>query len=143
MNNFLSCCGLTDARVRAYEKKLLIKAMGPKDQLKAFTKATLPADTPVDLKVKLTVTLLNLEAMHLVSPFTDQLLEYQASEFGDLMLDTCEALMSQKCWSEALKFAEKLVNEDEYSKAAAVWLLYGECLYETQKLEEAEQVCRV
>ena len=97
-----------------YEKKLPVKAMGPKDQLKAFTKATLPADTPVDLKVKLTVTLLNLEAMHLVSPFTDQLLEYQASEFGDLMLDTCEALMSQKCWSEALKFAEKLVNEDEY-----------------------------
>ena len=42
------------------------------------------------LKVKLMITLLNLEAMHLVSPFSEQLLEYQASEFGDLMLDTCE-----------------------------------------------------
>ena len=48
--------------------------------------------------------------------------------------------MAQKWWTEALKFAEKLVNEEEYSKAAAVWLLYGECLYETQQLEEAEQV---
>ena len=136
-------CRLCHVKFESDKKSTEVQALGPKDQLKVFTKATLPADTPVDLKVKLTVTLLNLEAMHLVSPFTDQLLEYQASEFGDLMLDTCEALMSQKCWSEALKFAEKLVNEDEYSKAAAVWLLYGECLYETQKLEEAEQVCRV
>ena len=115
--------------------------MKPNDQLKAFKKATLPAETPVDIKVKMMVTLLNLEALHLVSPFSDQLLEYEASEFGDLMLDACEALMAQKCWSDALRFAEKLVNEDEYSKAAAVWLLYGECLYETQQLDEAEKVC--
>ena len=64
--------------------------MSPNEQLKAFKKATLPADTPVDLLVKLMVVLLNLQALHLVPPFSEQLLEYQASEFGDLMLDACE-----------------------------------------------------
>ena len=47
--------------------------------------------------------------------------------------------MAQKCWQDALRFSKKLVSEEEYSKAAAVWLLYGECLYETQQLEESEK----
>lgn len=112
--------------------------LSPEEQLKKFTSVSVPDEMPLDIKAKLLVTLLNLKATHLTQPFVDQLLQSDASDFGDLMLDACEALMGQKCWADALQFAEKLVQDEDYGKAA-VWLQYGECLYETQQLEEAEQ----
>lgn len=110
----------------------------PEEQMKRMKKVFVPENMPLDIKAKLLVTLLNLKATHLTQPFVDQLLQADVSEFGDLMLDACEALMGQKCWSQALQFAEKLVQDEDYGKAA-VWLQYGECLYETQQLEEAEK----
>ena len=87
------CHRLCHVQFESDRKSTDVKTMNPDDQLKAFKKATLPAETPVDIKVKMMVTLLNLEALHLVSPFSDQLLEYEASEshFVALFNDASEA----------------------------------------------------
>ena len=45
--------------------------------------------------------------------------------------------MVQKLFQEASGFLQNLVKDEDYSKAA-VWLRYGECLFETGHLEEAE-----
>ena len=115
-----------------------VAEMEPEEQLQVFTKASLPPDTPLDIKAKLAVVLLNLKATHLVQPLSEPLLACHTSEYGDLMLDVSEAYMGQKCFPEALVFLEKLVDDDEYGKAA-VWLRFAECLFETGKLEEAER----
>ena len=84
------------------------------------------------------MVLVNLGAIHLSLPYAKTILQYDVSEFGDLMLDTAEAFMGQKCYKEAIKFLEILVHDEEYGKAA-VWLQYGECLFQTNCLDEAEQ----
>ena len=115
-----------------------VASLSHQEQLKVFKSVNLPTDVPIDIIVKLLVILVNLGAIHLVEPFARQILQYEVSEFGDLMLDTAEAFMSQKCYKEAVKFLEILVQDDEYGKAA-VWLQYGECLFQNGHLEEAEQ----
>ena len=115
-----------------------VASLSHQEQLKVFKSVNLPSDVPIDIIVKLLVVLVNLGAVHLVEPFARQILQYEVSEFGDLMLDTAEAFMSQKCFREAVKFLEILVHDDEYGKAA-VWLQYGECLFQNGCLEEAEK----
>ena len=115
-----------------------VASLSHQEQLKVFKSVNLPSDVPIDIIVKLLVVLVNLGAVHLVEPFARQILQYEVSEFGDLMLDTAEAFMSQKCFQEAVKFLEILVHDDEYGKAA-VWLQYGECLFQNGCLEEAEK----
>ena len=132
-------CQRASAKFESDKKAKEVKEMSHQEQLKSFKKVTLPAETPMDIKVKLLVILLHLKAVHLVAPYAKELLDCQVAEFGDLMLDACEAYMGQKCWVEALKFAEKLVSDDFYDNAAAVWLQYGQCLLHNQRLDEAEK----
>ena len=114
-----------------------LSQMPHNDQLKAFKKVNMPQDLPVDLQAKLVVVLLHLKASHLAWPLAQPLVGLQVSEYGDLMLDMAEAFMEQKLFQEASSLLHQLVLDEDYSKAA-VWLRYGECLFETAHLEEAE-----
>ena len=131
-------CLKCDAKFESDETAAQVSALNHEQQLKAFKRVTIPSSMPIDIKVKLVVVLVNLGATHLVHPFTEEIRQYDVGEFGDLLLDIAEAFMGQKCHREALKFLEILVHDEEYGKAA-VWLQYGECLYETNCLEEAEE----
>ncbi len=73
------------------------------------------------------------------------------------MLDVAEAYMGEKCYKESLEYLDKLVTTEEYGQVsfvfdfyqenlslkmhlfqAAVWLRYGESLFEVGRLEESE-----
>ena len=59
----------------------------------------------------------------LVSHFqtvSDEILNTDVEEFGDLMLDVAEAYMSQQDFLEALKFLEQLINSQNWAKVNMV-----------------------
>ena len=131
-------CKKCHAKFSSDKKAEEVQSLNHEDQLQLFTKISLPPETPFEIKRNLIVVLVNLNATHLVTEYSKELLDCEPSDYGDLMLDVCEAFMGQKCWNQALEYSEKLVKSESYSNAAAVWLQYGECLFETQKLTEAE-----
>eukprot|EP00095_Tigriopus_kingsejongensis_P008374 maker-scaffold856_size87843-snap-gene-0.23 protein:Tk08374 transcript:maker-scaffold856_size87843-snap-gene-0.23-mRNA-1 annotation:"general transcription factor 3c polypeptide 3" len=111
--------------------------MNPEQQLKAFTAVILPEDTPLDIKAKLIIVLVNLTAHHLVQPYCQDIVASEPEEYGELYLDIAEVFMSNALFQESLVFLKKLVDSESYNQPA-VWLKYGESLFETNSLEEAE-----
>jgi len=107
------------------------------DQLAAFADLIVPDDMICDIKSKLVVILVRLRALHLVTDLTEQILEQDADEFGDFMLEIAEAMMVEKMYPSALPFLEKLVTSQQFAQPL-VWLQLGECLFNVNRLEEAE-----
>ena len=71
-----------------------------------------PDDLPADIKCKLIIILVNLNAKHLTQDLLEVFEEADAEDFGDLMLDISEALVKNKHYENALIFLEKLVNSE-------------------------------
>ncbi|CAN7943158.1 unnamed protein product, partial [Ixodes hexagonus] len=105
-----------------------------------------PPVLPVDLRVKLMLSLIHLDGEHLILGLVDQLGREDPEEVGDLMLDVAEAFLEKGSPGRALPLLAQLVSTKNYS-LAAVWLRYGECLHQLGRLEEATsvyaRVCRM
>ena len=72
-----------------------------------------PDEMIADIKCKLLIILINLNAMHLTKDLVDTFLEADPEEFGDLMVDISEALLKNKNYEEGVRFFELLVNSQE------------------------------
>ena len=92
--------------------------MGPEEQLRAFSSVVLPeeTETPLDIVAKMVIVLINLGAHHLVQSYTDQLLDTDAEECGDLYLDVAENYMHVRLHGKALPFLEKLVHSETFGQ---------------------------
>ncbi|CAB4069485.1 GTP3C3 [Lepeophtheirus salmonis] len=116
-----------------------LEDLSPEKQLQSFNKVVIPEDTPLDIRAKLIIVLINLKACHLVKDdLSNELLNSNVEEFGDLMLDVAEAYMNQEKYDIAEVYLKQLVQSNEFNKAA-VWLFYGEALFKLGHLEEAEK----
>ncbi|XP_044587048.1 general transcription factor 3C polypeptide 3 isoform X2 [Cotesia glomerata] len=107
------------------------------DERKIVESCCLPDDTPIDLKVRFIVTMLELGFTEQVLGHMDALLAYEEAEkFGDLFLDIVDGLMHVQEYTRALKFLELLIRCKNYSMPA-VWLRYAECHVGCRQLKEA------
>jgi hypothetical protein len=96
-----------------------LAALTPEQQLKEFTSVVLPnegEETPLDIVSKMVVVLINLKAEHLVVPYTDQLLETDPEDCGDLFLDVAENYMAKGLYQHAQPFLEKLVHSESFGQ---------------------------
>merc|ERR1719209_2890807 len=107
-------------------------------QLATFGELVVPADVPADIRAKLIVALVHLNALHLIKDLCQQFLEADIEDFGDLVIDIVEAMMKMEKWESALPLLLLASNSDKWGEAA-VWLQRAECEAQLGKLEEAEQ----
>jgi len=107
-------------------------------QLATFGELVVPADVPADIRAKLIVALVHLNALHLINDLCQQFLEADIEDFGDLVIDIVEAMMKMEKWESALPLLLLASNSDKWGEAA-VWLQRAECEAQLGKLEEAEQ----
>ncbi|XP_066296212.1 general transcription factor 3C polypeptide 3-like [Branchiostoma lanceolatum] len=99
---------------------------------------TIPPETPIDLSIKLAVSLVHLRYLGAAKPLVDMLLQESAEDMGDLYLDIAEAYVDVGEYDSARPILAMLVNTDRYN-LAAVWLRYAECLNALGKTEHAVQ----
>ena len=71
-------------------------------QLATFEELVVPADLPADIRAKLIVVLVHLDALHLIQDLCQQFLEAEIEDFGDLVIDIVEAMMKMEKWESAL-----------------------------------------
>ena len=71
-------------------------------QLATFEELVVPPDLPADIRAKLIVVLVHLDALHLIQDLCQQFLEANIEDFGDLVIDIVEAMMKMKKWESAL-----------------------------------------
>ncbi|KAM7287299.1 general transcription factor 3C polypeptide 3 isoform X1 [Ixodes scapularis] len=109
--------------------------------VKRFESCEVPNVLPVDLRVKLVLSLIHLDGQHLVLGLVEQLSAEDPEEVGDLMLDVAEAFLEKASPGRALPLLAQLVESKNYS-LAAVWLRYAECLQQLGRFEEATSVYR-
>ena len=85
-------------------------------QLATFEELVVPPDLPADIRAKLIVVLVHLNALHLIHDLCQQFLEADIEDFGDLVIDIVEAMMKMEKWESALPLlllastSEKLVS---------------------------------
>ncbi|XP_019637611.1 PREDICTED: general transcription factor 3C polypeptide 3-like [Branchiostoma belcheri] len=99
---------------------------------------TIPPETPIDLTIKLAVSLVHLRYLGAARPLVDMLLQESAEDMGDLYLDIAEAYVDIGEYDSARPILAMLVNTERYN-LAAVWLRYAECLNALGKTEHAVQ----
>eukprot|EP00058_Branchiostoma_floridae_P028545 XP_002614036.1 hypothetical protein BRAFLDRAFT_113732 [Branchiostoma floridae] len=99
---------------------------------------TIPPETPIDLSIKLAVSLVHLRYLAAARPLVDMLLQESAEDMGDLYLDIAEAYVDVGEYDSARPILAMLVNTERYN-LAAVWLRYAECLNALGKTEHAVQ----
>lgn len=90
----------------------------------AKAELVVPGDMPVDLRIKLAVSLI-----HIGQTLPEGLLEPifpSPEEYGDLYLDVIEAYMENGLYSQAIPLLSALVQTTKYSQAG-VWLKHAEC----------------
>ena len=90
----------------------------PEQQLEAFSQVVFTGEqeVPLEIRTKLLVVLINVRATHLIGDFSDELLAHDPDDFGDLILEVAEALMTGEFYKEALPFLAKLVYSQNYSQ---------------------------
>ncbi|XP_071447733.1 general transcription factor 3C polypeptide 3 [Hetaerina americana] len=93
-------------------------------------------DLPIDIHVKMLVTLIHLDSVEIVKNLMKPLFELDPEDAGDLYLDVAEALMSESCHELALRLLNPLVQTKNYG-LAAVWLRKAECLRECGRYNDA------
>ncbi|XP_077981936.1 general transcription factor 3C polypeptide 3-like [Glandiceps talaboti] len=89
---------------------------------------TVPAEIPIDLRVKLVICLIHSkQSSSPVKKTLGPLFEESPDEMGDLYLDVAEAYVDTGQYQEAKPILATLVNSHKYN-LAAVWLRYAECV---------------
>ncbi|KAM4537931.1 general transcription factor 3C polypeptide 3 [Fundulus diaphanus] len=97
-----------------------------------------PDSVPVDLRAKLIVCLIHLNAFDPSEDLVASLTEQSTEEIGDLYLDVAEAYLEQGCYTSALPLLSALVVSEKYD-LAVVWLRHAECLKALGHMKEAAE----
>ncbi|XP_057339221.1 general transcription factor 3C polypeptide 3 [Microplitis mediator] len=132
----------TGIGVKYYEDSMPAIASGttsfppPFDDKRQIETCTLPDETPIDLKAKFIVAMVELGSTKHVQNYMDALAHEETENVGDLFVDIVEALMHVQEYSKALKFLELLIRCKKYSMPA-IWLRYAECHVGCKQLKEA------
>ena len=132
------CCEWCEVQFSSEQQHTDISSLEPEQQLAAFTELLLPDELAADIRAKLVIILVSLQAHHLTTDILDMFIEADTEEFGDLILDMGEAMMKEKLWEKALPLYTKLVESEKFDEAA-VWLQLAECQSNSNQLEEAER----
>ena len=132
------CCEWCEVQFSTEVQHNDISSLEPEQQLAAFTELLVPDEVAADIRAKLVVILVSLQAHHLTQEIVDMFLESDTEQFGDLILDMGEAMVKEKLWSKALDLYSKLAESENYGEAA-VWLQLAECQANCNMLEEAEK----
>jgi len=137
-DGLLICCKYANVSFDCKSDTDNIDTLEPESQLEAFSNIVVPEELSAEIRCKLAIILINLNARHLCSDLLEQFIEADPEDFGDLTIEIAEALMKNKLFEDAVQFFDKLVQSQRYNQAA-VWLQYAECLYGSDDLERSEQ----
>ena len=97
----------------------------------------IPDDIILDFRSKLIVSLIHLQAFHLLDYLIDNIFKFiDIENAGDCYLDIAEALMKEKRYENALTLLIPLVQSKNYS-LAAVWLRHADCYRAMGEIEKA------
>ncbi|CAG0912786.1 unnamed protein product [Notodromas monacha] len=97
----------------------------------------IPEYTPVDIRTKLIVAFVHLEAYALADIVVQPLITGGPQDVDDLYVDIYEAYMAKKMYKNALVFLEKLAADHRYC-TTKVLLSYAECLLQCGDMRGAE-----
>ncbi|XP_021179650.2 general transcription factor 3C polypeptide 3 isoform X1 [Fundulus heteroclitus] len=97
-----------------------------------------PDSVPVDLRAKLIVCLIHLNAFDPSEDLVASLTEQSTEEIGDLYLDVAEAYLEQGRYTSALPLLSALAVSEKYD-LAVVWLRHAECLKALGHMQEAAE----
>ncbi|XP_067626314.1 general transcription factor 3C polypeptide 3 [Eurosta solidaginis] len=99
----------------------------------------IPNDFIPDFRAKLCVSLIHLQANHLIGYLIQNVHEHMpvTNERLDLYIDIAEALMQEHKYGEALKLLGPAINGDTIECPAFVWLRQAECLRNLSRINEA------
>jgi general transcription factor 3C polypeptide 3 (transcription factor C subunit 4) len=123
---------------------VLISHTGLKIKRRAKTKDTfefydlvVPPDMLVDLRTKMCICLISLNAENLITELIDNVITYiDVEKAGDCLLDIAEALIMKKNHSGALRLLDLLVKSESFS-LSAVWLKHADCLRMLERFDES------
>ncbi|KAL7017526.1 hypothetical protein ACKWTF_010409 [Chironomus riparius] len=102
-----------------------------------FSDLEIPKNMLMDLRTKMCICLIHLNADDLVPVLIDNVLLYiDVENGGDCYLDIAEALILKSNFPGALRLLDPLVKSKTYS-LAAVWLKHADCLRVMDKYPEA------
>lgn len=102
-----------------------------------ITDIVIPEDMLVDLRTKMCICLVQLQAFNLIDELTENIYRFIDVEGGgDCYLDIAEALIAKQRFENALNFLNPLVLSKSFS-LAAIWLLQADCLRAIEKFQEA------
>lgn len=93
-----------------------------------FFNLIIPNDMLIDLRTKMSICLIHLNAFNLIDLIVDNIITFiDIENGGDCYLDIAEALIGKQRYRDALKLLNPLVASDKYS-IPGVWLLHADCL---------------
>ncbi|KAG5680796.1 hypothetical protein PVAND_010282 [Polypedilum vanderplanki] len=102
-----------------------------------FSELYIPNDMLMDLRTKMCICLINLNAMNLITQLIDNALHYiDVEKGGDCYIDIAEALILKEEYLNALRLLDPLIKSKSFS-LAAVWLKHAECLRVLNRYPEA------
>ncbi|CAG0925889.1 unnamed protein product, partial [Notodromas monacha] len=129
-----------DPRVTELTDEQVLKegvALHLKPHLAKCTTVVIPEYTPVDIRTKLIVAFVHLEAYALADIVVQPLITGGPQDVDDLYVDIYEAYMAKKMYKNALVFLEKLAADHRYC-TTKVLLSYAECLLQCGDMRGAE-----
>lgn len=111
-----------------------------KQKTKDFYEITdlfIPDDMLMDLRTKMCICLIQLDANNLLDILIDNIYNFiDVERGGDCYLDIAETLIAKKLFKQALRLLNPLVHSNSYS-LAAVWLLHADCLRAIEDFSQA------
>lgn len=125
MNNkqFLKCL-----EVLITHTGMKVKIKQKSKDVNEFSELTIPNEMLMDLRTKMCVCLVQLNATNLATSLIDNALNFIDVETGgDCYIDIAEALILKSNYKDALRLLDPLVVSKSFS-LAAVWLKHAECL---------------
>lgn len=117
--------------------KLKAKQEAKGKEIYEFSELQIPTNMITDLRSKMCICLINLDADNLIPALVDNILEYvDAEQGGDCYLDIAEALITKSDYANALKLLDPLVKSKLFS-LPAVWLKHADSLRSLNRYPEA------
>lgn len=102
-----------------------------------FTEINIPVEMVMDLRTKMVLCLIYLNALNLFPMLIRNVLEFiDVEKGGDCFLDIAEAMISKSNFGGALQLLNPLVKSKSFS-IAAVWLKHADCLRALERYPEA------
>ncbi|KAM8933598.1 general transcription factor 3C polypeptide 3 isoform 2-T2 [Pelodytes ibericus] len=98
----------------------------------------IPDDVPIDITVKMMLSLIHLNILEPVNNMLTSLVEQNPEEMGDLYLDVAEAFLDVGEYNSALPLLSALVCSEKYN-LAVVWLRHSDCLKALGHMEQAAE----